>query len=76
MDQQEVQESDFSKRTIMVLVVLTVIISLAGTALVSYEVVHVKVAERPAMDQAKVTLTINPLPPKATGEVTLEILAP
>ncbi|MFC1648649.1 hypothetical protein ACFL1B_04280 [Nanoarchaeota archaeon] len=79
-------EGDLSKKTITVLVVLTVIISLLGTLSVMSAVSDMKTSNTPApvttvKTQGEVALEIiGPKefaePSTATGEVTLEILEP
>ncbi|MBN2459020.1 hypothetical protein JXB28_01945 [Candidatus Woesearchaeota archaeon] len=75
---------DVSNKTIVVLVVLTVIISILGTLVVFGEIEGVMNQPQPAAAKslgatrpgAQVTLTIkeNPKPVQGTGLVTLEIL--
>ena len=78
-------EGDISNKTIVVLVVLTVIISVLGTVVVLNEVSNARIVipEQPptasqetGVHQAKVSLTIAPKPQRdsATGKVTLTIV--
>jgi hypothetical protein len=74
------EDQDFSRKTIFVLVLLTVIVSLLGTGLVLYEVNTAKIASRPATAQAQVSFEIiepgtqQSATNQATGYVALEIL--
>ena len=74
---------DISNKTIVVLVILTVIISLLGTLIVMNEVSNMKFSGSKGISSSgssgKVELTILPAPEKsepdsATGMVSLEIL--
>ena len=74
---------DISNKTIVVLVVLTVIISILGTVVVLNEVTNADFDEQPLQEavtlssaQGEVKLTILPKQQgdSATGHVTLEIL--
>ena len=77
-------EGDVSNKTIVVLVILTVIISVLGTLVVLTEVNNIKVpAQQPAQPvanthQGYVMLSILPSPPpqgvQTTGHVTLSIV--
>ncbi len=72
---------DISNKTIVVLVVLTVIISILGTVVVLDEVSKIKTGppqqaatETGSSGQGKVELTLLERPVSTTGHVTLEIL--
>ena len=73
---------DISNKTIVVLVILTVIISILGTVVVLNEVNHLKIeparveARTSSSSSGKVTFTIEerPEPVSSSGYVTFEIL--
>jgi hypothetical protein len=74
-------EEDISNKTIVVLVILTVIISLIGTVVVVNEISNVKMqapktiekTSSSQMAQVSLGITKSPQPVVSTGLVTLEI---
>ncbi|RJQ17203.1 hypothetical protein C4573_04080 [Candidatus Woesearchaeota archaeon] len=76
---RKVEKPDLSQKTIVVLVVLTILISILGTLSVMYEYGSIKVTTQtePKTSQASVKLNIispEELQPKtSTGQVILEI---
>jgi hypothetical protein len=75
-------EGDVSNKTIVVLVILTVIISVLGTAVVVMEVTQIevpqKVSRTSASSEGTLSLTLvpqkEPQVSKSTGMISLEVL--
>ena len=71
-------EGDISQKTIVVLVVLTVLISVLSTLVVLNEIMGIENKELQkdtdkSESSGKVTLEVKPAPPQLTGKVVLEI---
>ncbi len=72
-------EGDISQKTIVVLVVLTVLISVLSTLVVLNEIMGIEQSGVQKGDptrsesSGKVTLEIKPAPPQTTGKVVLDI---
>ncbi|MFH1506099.1 MAG: hypothetical protein ABIE94_03895 [archaeon] len=67
-------EEDFSKKTVVVLVILTVLLSVFGTFMTIYQVREVtKGSDQVGFAAAKVG---NPNKAEAHGEVSFEVLSP